>query len=652
VKLVLTVLVLDAQSLDTFTLPKSVAAHATSLVLAALLVWLLARYGRRLLFWSPVHVAAGALLLAFVLATPFALDQTVAVFGTFRRYLGLTQMLDNVLLYVAAGLLLRDARSLRLLGIVTLGTALPVLLYAFVQKLGLDPLKFREGTVPISFLGNPDLAGAYLAMAGIAAFGVAFLLSDRLSRPLLAGLVALGLVCTATLFTTGVRAGVLALGSGFAAIALLAFLLPWARVWWRKGLLAFGALLILAVVVSPVAGRIKPDALRNDAAIIQRLAIWETAEKAVLQRPILGLGPDNFVVFYPANRTEASAQFGVLENSTHSFWLYVATSAGLVGLLALLVLIALVIERGIRAARQGRVGALALVPLFAYLGQSFVGVNELVLDWVFWLSAGVVAAAGAQALRRPRTGYPRPRTATLTGAIAIGAAAVVIVTLLLPRLAAGEAMALTEAYSAANRARDAIPYGQAAVAADPRRGETWSTYGTALARGGSLTAAVAAFTASVQREPWLSIGWRNLAIVWAQLGNRTAAIASVERGIRSDPYDGEAHDLLASLAYDAGDYARAAAEGERAIVLRTPPQESTYFTTASAYAQLKDLAKAEAIVRAGIKAYPNALLRLQLAAILADEGKKAEAIAVVDALLAEQPNNPEAQALKKALAAR
>src|SRR5438105_9401408 len=55
VKLILTVLLLDPRSVDTFTLPKSVAAHATSLVLAALLVWLLGRYGRRLLFWSPAH---------------------------------------------------------------------------------------------------------------------------------------------------------------------------------------------------------------------------------------------------------------------------------------------------------------------------------------------------------------------------------------------------------------------------------------------------------------------------------------------------------------------------------------------------------------------------------------------------------------------
>lgn len=654
VKLMLTVVVLDAQVVDTFTLPKSVAAHATSLVLGALLVWLFARYGRRLLLWSPIHVAAGALLVAFALATVFALDPTIALFGTPRRFLGLTQMLDNVLLYLAAATLFRDARSLRLLAIVALGTAVPEVLYAVIQKLGLDPLKFREDTAPlIGTFGNPDLLGSYLAMAGITSFAIALLLAAPQSRLLRAGLMALGLACAATLLMVGVRAGVLAMAAGFAAIVWLAFLLPWRRPWWRLGLLVLGPLLIVGVLVSPTAARLRIDTLLKDPAITVRFEIWDTAEKAVAARPLLGVGPDNFSVFYPSHRSEASAKTGLLENSTHSFWLYVATSAGLLGLAALFLVVAIVAQEGIRGARRGQVGALALVPFFAYLGQSFVGVNELVVDWVFWLSAGVVAAAGARALQRPRTGYPRVRAANVTGSVAVAVAAVLIVTLVLPRLVAEEASARAEGLSAANRGREAIPYAQEAVRADGRRGETWSTYGTALTTSGDLAAAVVAYTAASQREPWLPVGWRNLAIVWAQLGNRGAARASAERALLADQYDGESHDLVASLSYEAGDYARAAAEGERAIALRLPPPETTYFTTGSAYVQLKDLPRAESIVRAGLTRYPSRpVLSLLLAAILADEGKRTEALAIVDQVLLDYPTNGDAQALKRALTAR
>ena len=177
-----------------------------------------------------------------------------------------------------------------------------------------------------------------------------------------------------------------------------------------------------------------------------------------------------------------------------------------------------------------------------------------------------------------------------------------------------------------------------------------STYGTSLATAGNLVAAIAAYTAASQREPWLSQGWKNLAIVWTQLGNKGAARASADRALVADPFDGEAHELVASLAYDAGEYARAAAEGERAIALRLPPLESSYFTTSSAYVQLKDLPRAEAVLRDGIKLYPNPGLRTQLAAVLADEGRRAEAIAVLDQLLAEYGNVlPDAIKLRQAL---
>ena len=654
VKIMLTVFVLDTYSLDTFALPKSVAAHATSIVLSALLVWLFARYGRRLLVWTPVHLAVGALLGAFAVATVFALDPTIAMFGTPRRFLGLTQMLDNVVLYFAAVTLLRDTRSLRLLAVVVFGTAVPEIAYALIQKARLDPLKFRETDAPlIGTLGNPDLLGAFLAVTGIAALGVAFLLAGRLPRFVIAALALVGAACTATLFMVGVRSGVLAVAAGFGALMLLALLLPWRKVWWRWGMLALGAALLVGVLVSPVAGRLRLDTLLRDPAITVRLEIYDTAVRAIAARPLFGVGPDNFAVVYPAIRTEAAAKTGLLENSTHSTWLYVATSAGLVGIAALLVLVALVIEHGIRGARLGRLGALALVPFVAFVGQSFVGVNEIVVDWMFWLSAGVVTAAGATALPRPRTGYRRPRPANIPGLVAVAAAVLVILTLVYPRVVAEESLTRAEGLAAVNRAAEAIPWAQEAVRADTRRGETWSTYGTSLTNAGNLVAAVAAYTAASQREPWQSQGWRNLAIVWTKIGNPGAARASAEQALRVDPYDGESHDLVASMAYEAGEFARAAAEGDRAIALRLPPLENTYYTAASAYIQLKDLPRAESIVRAGLKLYTStAVLRLQLAAILADEGKRAEAIAVIDDLLTDAPANVDALNLKKAITAR
>jgi O-antigen ligase len=653
VKLILTVLILDPQSIDTFSLPKSVVAHGTSLVLAALLVWLLARYGRRLLLWTPAHAAAAALLLAFAIATPFALDPTVALFGVFRRYLGLTQMLDNVLLYVAVGILFRDLRSLRLLTIVVFGTAVPVLLYALVQLLGLDPLKFNNATtIPITTLGNPDIAGAYMAMIGISALGAAFLLAGRLPRAYLAVLVVIGLACIGGLYVTGIRGGLVGIVAGWVGIALLAFFMSSPSSRWRIRVTVFGALLAVAVVFTPVGSRLTHITSGSDVGVLSRFEAWAVAERAVAVRPAFGVGPDNFVAFYPANRTEASftISHGELQNSTHDVWLYIAASSGLVGLATFVVFVALLIERAIRMARRGELAALALIPLLAYLGQSLVGVNEIAVDWVFWLSAGIIAVTGAQAARRPRTGWPAPRDARIVGIPGLAVAIILIAVTLPPRIVAGEALLASEAFTAANRSQEAIAHGQDAVAADARRAETWSSYGTALTNAGSLVAAVAAYERAASEQPWQPLNWKNLAIVWSSLGNRTAALASAARAVRADPYDGEAHDIVATLVYDAGDYARAAAEGELAIKYSVPPKVSTYYTTVSAYVKLKDLATAEAIGRAGVAAYPSATLELQLAAIVADRGDKAGALVIVDAVLAQDPSNADAKALRQALA--
>ena len=65
-----------------------------------------------------------------------------------------------------------------------------------------------------------------------------------------------------------------------------------------------------------------------------------------------------------------------------------------------------------------------------------------------------MVAASAEPLARPRTGYRRPRRANLTGIVALGAAAAVAVTLVLPRLAAEEAYARSEGLNNANRGRE------------------------------------------------------------------------------------------------------------------------------------------------------------------------------------------------------
>lgn len=654
-KLMLVVLVFDPRSFDTFSLPKSVAAHSMSLLLAALLLWLVARHGRRVFFWSPAHIGAGALLAAFVVATPFALDPVLGLFGVFKRYLGLTQMLDNVVLYLAVGILFRDLRSLRLLTIVSIGTAVPVLAYAFVQRLGLDPLKFEQATtsIPISTLGNPDLAGAYVTITGITALGLAFLLWRRTSWIVIATIAVVGLACIGVLAFTGVRAGVLGAGAGWLAVVALTLRMPGYGNWRRLVAFAFGPVLAIGIAFSPIAPRLDPAFLAVDSSIQGHLEIWETAAKGIAARPVLGLGPDNFAAFYPANRAERSAFVapGQLQNSTHDIWLYITTSAGLLGAVSFIFLVALLIALCLRAARICEPAAFALIPLFAYLGTSLVTVNEVVVDWPFWVAAGVIASASASPLlvSRRRRAYSVSVPRVPVGVAAIVSALVLIGLTEVPRLVASEAMLAEEAYSAANRGAEATLHGQQAASLDPRRAEYWSSYGTGLFTNGSTPAAAAAYLEAATLQSWQPLHWRNLAITWGAIGNRESTRAASERAVAADPYDSVSRALLSSVAYDQGDFARSAAEGEHALALTKTPTSGLYFVTISAYVQLKQLDRAESLARTAVAAFPTIPLRLQLAAILADRGEKDEAVALLDALLRDAPNNVDAQRLRAAI---
>lgn len=647
VKIVLTVILMDPRSLDTFTLPKSVAAHAMSLVIAALLVWLFARHGRALLFWSPLHAGVGALLVAFAVATPFAIDHTVALFGVYKRYLGLTQMLDNVLLYVSIATLFRDARSLRLLAILTAGVAIPVLAYSFAQRFGLDPFHFVQGTATISTLGNPDILGGFVSVIGISALGLAILLPGPLVSWHRIGLAVIGAGCMFVLYAAGIRSGVIALAGGLGATAVIAFRIRSdARAGRLLAIAGLGGLLLLGLLVSPYRTRLNPAVFASDLAIAGRLDLWSNAISVVRDNPVVGVGPDNFAAAWASRRGEISLKSGTVENSTHDFWLYLATSAGLIGLGAGLLLVLLGLARGLALTRDGHPAALAFVPLVAYLGQGTANVNEIGVDWILWVSLGVIAGAGMLPSARARRAATRKASAV--GAFALAAAVIVSVFTIAPRLVAGEEMLTAEAYSLSGNGDTAVPAGESAVRADSFRAETWSTLGTALYRSRSYTAAVSAFTSAARRQPWAALPWTNLAAAWDSLGNVDAAFSAADQATKVDPFDLTARQLVAELAYARGDYARAAADGSKAISFGGSGVQ-VYFTTVSAYSRLGQLDRAEALAREGVGLFNTSQLRLEYAAILADEHKTADALAVLDALLKDEPDNAGAKSLKAAM---
>jgi len=641
VKIAVLLVVFDPAAADAFSLPKSTASHAVTYLLLVTLAYLIARHPAAVLRYSSAHLAAAAVLLLFALATPFAISPTIAAFGASRRYLGLSQMADNLVLYGAAVVLFPTLRDLARLLAATAVAVVPVVAYAVVQRAGLDPITYAASTISraSSTLGQPDIAGGYLSIAASTLIAVVSFRWARLPAIARAALAILAVAALVALYFTGSRAGILGLMAGAIGIAAIALFSGSVsrRTLAISGLVAVVISLAL-IAITPVGDRLRPSALRTDQSLLSRVEIWDTAMRAVAQRPLLGLGPDNFVAAYPALRSEQSYVIspGVLENSTHNWFLYALTSAGPFAALALVTLIAFALAAAVGFAQARDPRALLAVPLLAYLGEGVVNVNDLGLDWVLWMSIGCLISGVA----RPLTRRPRAASYSSAGAVAfvLLLAAVYGVTASRGRLLASEYYAREESMSTAAQGLAAVEAGRQAIAIDPGRSEYWSGFGRALLLAGNPGAAAQGFQEATTRDPWQPQYWRNLALARLSNADSRGASDALHKAVAADPYDAESHSLLARLSYNAGDYMQALAEGK--IMVRLMPgkvdEYEAPFRAALALNKLQDDAD---LLEFGVAHTDSNALRDELAQIYDALGQRERALALVRDVLARDPSD-------------
>lgn len=649
-KIAVVVYAFDPLALDSFALTKSVVSHISAgLLLAVLLVAV--TQDVRLVRPTPVHFAMLALIVSFSVATPIALDPQVAAFGAWRRYLGLDQMIDHSVLFFGVATFFRTTADRGRLVLALLVVALPVSIYAVVQSAGRDIVRYVEnpGTRPIGTFGQPDTAGAFFGIVVASALAVALWPWSRIGPWLRLGALGLAAVDLLIVWAIGTRGALLAVAGGS-----LAFLIAVQIGRVRPHLSARAAIFagaIVAVIGALLVGGLSPSlAVAFSGSGESRLEIWQTAIRAIAARPILGLGPDNFVAAYPAFHDPRSLQLSSLElqNSTHSIPLYIATSAGLVGLLAWASVLVLCAARGLLAAARRSGEALLLVLLGAYLGQAVVTITDIGLEWIPFVVAGIAASTWPTAplgvSRRPIRGGA---ALGLLTALALGAVAILGQTQL-TRVQASEAAASAEALRALGRPLDAVQYARQALQIDNRRAEYWGVFASSLEDAGNPSAARSAFQEAAQRQPWAPIYWRDIALTYFIEGNAAGARDNLRRAIAADPYDVVAHDLSARLAFNDGDWQTALDEGALAVRLY-PRNVATYEAPVRAAIKLKAWQTAEQLLRQALSQQETPHLHVLLGLVYADMGRISDALPEVQRALALAPGDPEATDLLKQL---
>lgn len=653
-KLVLVVTVFDPRAADTFTLPKSAVSHSLAILLAGLVVGAFIVGATRTAQITWLDVAVFATFSAFALASLLAVDQTLAFFGTPRRFLGLTHQADLLVTYAGVRAFFSERSDWKRLLTVVLATTVPVVAYAFIQRAGLDPLHFDvETTRPISTFGNQDIIGGYLGIALATAFGVAVMFWQVLRLGGRVGVLAVGATCGVAMIFVENRGGVLGASAGWVAALALSRIGPSASSRSRRVVWAAVGTVVLAgaIFASPLGARFNVTRLGADTSVLVRLEIWRAALSAVAARPVLGLGPDNFVAVYPSIRAEESVLLNggpdVFQNSTHDVLLNVLTSAGLVGATLFVAVLILAAVAGVRAAHKRDVTAFALVPLAAYLAQGIVNVNDVTLDWIPYVCVAAVAAGS-----RPLRSVPVPRTPQIERWLVLAGAVLMtglIAVLSLSRIGASEYEFRARSLLAQNRPLEAVAQAQQAISLDPRRAIYWSIFGTALAAAGSQSGAISAFQEAISRDPWQAFYWRNVGIARISLGDRPNAVIALKRAVELDRYDVIALDLLARVSYNDGDYAAAASYGARAAHAY-PPRSESYDALVAADIQLGRPGDAEAALLRGLSMAQPSTMRILLAKTYIAEGRTADASQQLDLVLAAEPANPAALALKRQIA--
>jgi O-antigen ligase/cytochrome c-type biogenesis protein CcmH/NrfG len=674
-----------------FPVVKALLSHGLAYTLAGVLAGLLVRFGRSLMVWSWIHVPVAAFLVANLLATAFAADVNVALFGTHARMLGLATVLDFGLLYFAIALLVRTRAEATAVVLSALVGSVVVFAYGFVQLAGRDPFDWNVATTtrPFSTLGQTTTLGEYLAVVGVGALTLA-LFESALRRVTRAALGSYACLLLAGVLVTQTRSAFIGVTiAGVLVIGLVWLRHPSTRA--RSMSLAGGvgtvAVLALVLFFTPLGTRVlgTVDVLGTDATGGQsaprleqsadgRIGLYAAVIQMVRDRPILGFGPDNFAVAFPQYRSESepSEIQQSLPTSAHGWPAQIAATSGLVGLAAFIasavLALVVVVRRGLHPASWMTAAMLA-----AFLGAGFTTVSDIAVDWLFWASLAAVAAisgrpfahiaiASREARHLPRSDPGVGWTLRGVAAWSCCALGLLLAVTIGPAYDASRSIREAQQHRVAGRTQQAVLAAARAVGEDTRRSEYWDGLGLAYIAAQRTADAIRAFdkAAGLARYNVTYLGdLASANLLLAQSGDSSAggrARDVADRGVRVDPNNPQAHLTRAVVMQVTGDMSAALDSVQRALALDPASTNAHLYTTATQVflansrpsEAISVARRAIAILGASQDAFQ---INVDLARALAAVGQRAEAIATLDAALKIRPGDPEALQLRSQISA-
>ncbi len=315
-----------------FALPKLFVLRVALAILGAL--WL-RRLHRGEIVAVPRSIAASVAALAgwWIVVTIAAQHVPTALEGAPGRYNGLWTELGMLSLFAFVATTNFDESEVETLAARYAAVLVPTAAYAVMQLMGVDPLPWPAERAA-STIGNPVILAAILAMAAPVALTVT-LMSSRGARARWATVTGLlGLASVATFSRGPLIAMALAMAGVLMSFAWdLRARLSRSRVIASVALAVTIAIASGAAVIDSRARHAAPTATGMDRTIADRMNTYRAAAAVVRDRPLTGVGLENFAVAYPRYRNAQSEQLtpDTLPTMVHSGYLQSAAMTGTSG---------------------------------------------------------------------------------------------------------------------------------------------------------------------------------------------------------------------------------------------------------------------------------------------------------------------------------
>ena len=513
--------------------------------------------------------------------------------------------------------------------------AIGILLPLMLQSRGVHILS-------ISTLGNPNFVAHYLDII-LPLAGAMLLLPGCLRNRVVLG-IALGAMGFLMVLTHS-RAGWLAVG----AALLFGLYARKARARWvRVAVLGVVILALLspslglvadhihlgdverflgrvALLVQGIWERLKSGFDPHDFSVSQRFIIWADTLSLIHAHPLLGVGPGNYEIALPPNRTILRHQIqkelvGLREvpmtRHAHNDYLEFWSESGILGLAALLWMLGGLLWVGWRRLQNGATPEVWLLTLgcmgglVATLAHSFFSFNlrDPASATHFWIVAGVLVGLGRVG---PQSGryvldvvlqgvWPR----LLIGLIGVG--------VVLAGWHLGLSYMLGDFYyfQALKFYRQDMQSNR--VSASLERAIEWRDHdfqyyyllGLSHLETGQYEAAEASFRRSLELHPHYALSLQLLGRTLYYLQREEEAIQILEQAAKLDPLEDRVHSTLAMVYRRQGDHDQAIEVWTQALALE--PRDAQFINGLGVeYSKVRRLKEAIAVLEQGVRIHPE-----------------------------------------------